>query len=68
MAKEQPAENEISIEERVRRLELLFDGYCPFCYQPTVCWEKPNHLSTKQTLLSMGIDPETGHKKNCGMK
>jgi hypothetical protein len=61
-------EEGISIEERVRRLELVFDGYCPWCYQRTIDWIIPMNKSTIDVLGSMGIDHKTGHKKNCGMK
>lgn len=70
MAKEaeKPNEDSVDLMERIRRLELSMDGFCPNCFMRVAGWERPLNKTTIDQLGTMGIDHLTGHKKNCGMK
>ena len=70
MAKEaeKPNEDSVDLMERIRRLELSMDGFCPNCFMRVWDWTKPLNKTSIDQLKTMGIDPETGHKLNCGMR
>lgn len=60
--------SELSIEERLRRIELKLDGKCPTCGRKVKDWEGTFGSFAPEIWASLdmqGIDPETGHLKTC---
>jgi len=60
--------SDLSLEERVRRLEAEVQGKCPSCGRLVKDWKSPTGAFAPEawaTLREHGIDPSTGHLKTC---